>query len=881
MSASAGRVLARTASIVAAGLVGAFQAWAGAAPTIASCDAGLDQRGPRVDRYACYFVAARAQKAWPAARARLEAALSIDPGNDAARVVLAGVMADLQSLEADGMYRKAIAGLVEKDDAYAEARSRVWYAMFLGFHGRTAEADEQITKASRAAHRSGDAVVLARVDAQRGWWAFNLADYATARAAFDRAGSVALESGPDDLASNVAGGLGAVAWATGRFREGMDAYLRDAARCAERGESFEESTQRLNAAVLAGELLGRGEISVGEITTLVRAAIDSAVRSGNAVAEASGILLYRRLDGVPVEERDRRTERALAIGRRLGHLRIETQALRALAAQRMERGAGHADEALALADEAIAAAKARELPDEVARGLLARNYVLWQAGRRPAAIAACDASFDALDALRGAQGDDLIGAEHSASWAPWYAKCVGKVLDEGHASADDVAIAFRWTERMRNRAHREVLSRAKVGHVDDAIADLASIDSVRGSLSPDEAMLVFQLSTRLRHQEMVLNDDWGGSWVFVIDRNGARVLPLGESTDLDARIELYLGLVAADDPGAGRAGRRLYSELIEPAVRELEPTVRRLVVLPDRGMHRLPVGALPVEDGNARLASRFEISIPPSASIWQSVRAFPGAPQAALAVADPETTGSRQVAVFRASYGRIPRAVEEGRSIVRLLGAGSRMVTDGAASERLVKTTDFSRYGLVHFAAHAVVDDARPDRSAIVLAPGDPSEDGLLTVGEIAALDLRGRVVILSACSSAGGEVLRGEGVFGLTRAFFQAGARAVVASLWPLRDEDAAAFVTDLARGLAAGERLSDALARAQRVRIADGAPDSAWAGFQVFGDGDAVVAPGGSGTARAQLARARDLPLGWIALGVAAVGIVVAMHRRFASIV
>jgi len=875
VSASIGRVIALTVSII-----GGVPARAGPAPTIASCDAGLAQRGPRIDRYACYFAAARAQKSWPAARARLEAALSIDPGNDAARIVLAGVAADLQSPEADGIYRKAITGFVGKDDAYAETRSRVWYAMFLGFHGRPAEADEQLTKAAQAAQRSGDAVVLARVDAQRGWWAFNLADYAAARAAFDRAGTVALEGGPDDLASNVAGGLGAVAWATGRFREGMDAYLRDAERCAERGESFEESTQRLNAAVLAGQLLGQGEISVSEVTTLVRAAIDSAVRSGNAAAEAAAVLLYRRLDGVPREERDRLTERALAIGRRLGHLRIETQALRALAVHRMELGAEHADEALALADEAIAAAKARELPDEVVRGMLARNYVLWRAGRRPAAIAACDASFDVLDSLRGAQGDDLIGAQHSAGWAPWYAKCVGKVLGEGHPSTDDVAIAFRWTERMRNRAHREALGRAKAGHEDEATAELASIDSVRGSLSPDEAMLVFQLSTRLRHQEIVLNGDLGGSWVFVIDRNGARVLPLGESTDLDARIELYLGLVAGNDPGAWRAGRRLYMELIEPAVRELAPTVRRLVVLPDRGMHRLPIGALPVGDGDARLASRFEISIPPSASIWQSVRAFPGAPQAALAVADPETTGSQQVAVFRASYGRIPRAVEEGRWVVRLLGAGSRMVTAGAASERLVKTTDFSRYGLVHFAAHAVIDDAHPDRSAIVLAPGDPSEDGLLTVREIAALDLQGRVVILSACSSAGGEVLRGEGVFGLTRAFFQAGARAVVASLWPLRDNDAAAFVTDLARGLAAGRRLSDALACAQRVRIADKAPDSVWAGFQLFGDGDVVVAPGGSGTAWVQLARARDLPIGWIALGVAAIGVAFAARRRLTEI-
>ncbi|HEX6853297.1 MAG TPA: CHAT domain-containing protein [Candidatus Polarisedimenticolaceae bacterium] len=821
------------------------------AVTIESCEAGLRGTGHAVDRWACFFMAAREQKAWPEVRRRLEAAVAVDPANDAARIVLAGVLADLRDPGADASYRRAIDGFVAGGDAYAEARARVWYAMYLGYGGRNAEAEEQLGAASSAAARSEDAVVGARVEAQRGWQAIRLADYAAARAAFERAGTVAFREGPDDLASAVAGGLGAVAWATGRYREGLEAYLADAERCRIRGDRFEESTQRSNAAVLAGRLLERGEISVEEVTGLVQAAVDSAVAAGNPAAEAAACLLLARLRSVPDERQGELARRALDVGRNLGNARLEVQALRALAVRSRQP-----DEALALVDEAIDAAKTRGSPDEVVRSLFARSHVQWRFARRAEAIAACEAAFDAVDALHAGQSDTLIAARVAAEWGSWYATCAGRTLGDGEPSDEDLAVAFEMAERGRRGS--------------------ATLASLRRTLADDEAMLVFQLSTRLEHPEIHLFDDRGGSWVFVIERERVRVVPVGESVELEPRIELYLGLVDASDPGASRAGRRLHAELFEAPLRTVAPTVRRLVVVPDRGMHRLPVAALPTGEGDARLASRYEISIAPSASAWLAARGGASVPPSALAVADPETKDSAQVAVFRSAYGRIPRAVDEATWLVRLLGGESRVVTAEAASERFIKTTDLAPYGVVHFAAHAVVDDARPDRAAIVLARGDPSEDGLLTAAEIAALDLRGRVVVLSACSSAGGELLSGEGVFGLTRAFFRAGARAVVASLWPVRDDDAAAFVSDLAAELARGRRLSDGFARVRRDRIEAGVADVAWAGFELYGDGAVVVAPGGSGTVWSRIAPLRAVHPGGLVVGIVAAGLVVVVGRR-----
>ena len=153
------------------------------------------------------------------------------------------------------------------------------------------------------------------------------------------------------------------------------------------------------------------------------------------------------------------------------------------------------------------------------------------------------------------------------------------------------------------------------------------------------------------------------------------------------------------------------------------------------------------------------------------------------------------------------------------------------ASERFLKTSPLGRWGLLHFATHAVVDETHPARSALILA-GDGEEDGLLQPREIAALDLTGKAVLLSACRSASGQVLAGEGALGLVRAFFRAGATAVVAAPWPIQDSEARALISALADELHAGRSLGEALTRAKRTRMLAGASTLAWAGLQLHGD-------------------------------------------------
>jgi CHAT domain-containing protein len=104
---------------------------------------------------------------------------------------------------------------------------------------------------------------------------------------------------------------------------------------------------------------------------------------------------------------------------------------------------------------------------------------------------------------------------------------------------------------------------------------------------------------------------------------------------------------------------------------------------------------------------------------------------------------------------------------------------------------------------------------------------------EIAALDLRGRLVVLSACESADGAILSGEGTLSLARAFFAGGAGGVVATRWPLRDDDAAFLMERFYRALGGGDNAGAALRRARLDAIDAGLPAVAWAGVALMGDG------------------------------------------------
>ena len=160
------------------------------------------------------------------------------------------------------------------------------------------------------------------------------------------------------------------------------------------------------------------------------------------------------------------------------------------------------------------------------------------------------------------------------------------------------------------------------------------------------------------------------------------------------------------------------------------------------------------------------------------------------------------------SFAPLPNARAEVQSLGKLFPGGATYVGE-RASEEQVKKEEVGRYRYLHFAAHGYFDGANPERSGIVLSPSG-SDDGFLQAREISKFDLHADLVTLSACQSGLGKVLDGEGVQGLSRAFFLAGARSVVVSLWNVNDaatgELMRRFYSDLKAGVPKDEALRQA---------------------------------------------------------------------------
>lgn len=283
---------------------------------------------------------------------------------------------------------------------------------------------------------------------------------------------------------------------------------------------------------------------------------------------------------------------------------------------------------------------------------------------------------------------------------------------------------------------------------------------------------------------------------------------------LETKIGQLLGLSNLADARAGLAV--VYCELLAPALAELLPEIDRLVIVPDGELHRLPFGLLRPASGGEPLIAGYQLSGAPSARLWLDWRSveLPAAEVPALALADPKLAAD-------SGLDSLPYARQEGRAVVRALGGESVLLAAGEASERNLKGRDLGRFGVLHFASHAVIDDEIPERTAVVLAP-EGDDDGRLHPREIVELGLDGQVVVLASCEGAAGRVLRGEGAMSLARSFFHAGAPAVIASLWPLPDQPTAALFEVFYRRLADGASVAGALAAAQREMFRRGAPSA-----------------------------------------------------------
>jgi CHAT domain-containing protein len=394
--------------------------------------------------------------------------------------------------------------------------------------------------------------------------------------------------------------------------------------------------------------------------------------------------------------------------------------------------------------------------------------------------------------------------------------------------------------------------------------DAAPVADLQRALDADTAIV-----------EYMLAED--RSFVWVLTRDGVQRAVLPPRRIIEELARTFAAAAATPEtPALEASAGRLAAAVLAPIAESLNRP--RLVIVPDGALSFVPFAALPVagrpgDVGSTPLVADHDVVTAPSASMVALLRADARPPRArktlavfadpvysrldarvqvpvdssppksAVAVPRERDQRPREDAVNASEAGELARLIgsrREAAALSELVPESSRHVAlDFSASREAVADGRLADYRLLHFATHALIDNTHPELSGIALSlvdrRGQP-QDGFLRLHEIYNLDLSADLVVLSACQTALGREIRGEGLIGLTRGFLHAGARRVVASLWKVDDRATAELMRRFYAAMLGPQRQPPqaALRTAQRAMLAQSrwrAPYY-WAGFVLYGD-------------------------------------------------
>ncbi|HYR09455.1 MAG TPA: CHAT domain-containing protein, partial [Longimicrobium sp.] len=396
------------------------------------------------------------------------------------------------------------------------------------------------------------------------------------------------------------------------------------------------------------------------------------------------------------------------------------------------------------------------------------------------------------------------------------------------SSSRDAALRAAMMEQARSRFDRLVMLYLRAGKNEEALRTLergrVSFAAVRDSAAASGTGRLTAPAGQVALEYALIGDTLL-TWVVQ-----------GESIHLERRVvdrdEFVLAVeqtgAALESPareaGAQSGLRRLYDWLIGPVRNRLGPPETPLVILADGEVAGVPFAVL-LDSRDQHLLVDHPISY--AATLADAARRWPasrGSAGPVLLVADPAFDQHRHPTLDRLGGAR--REVD---SLQRLFPGAVRL--DSVHATRAAFVEKAQSASLIHYAGHAIFDDARPERSFLVLAGADTT--GRLAAETVSGMRLGGvRLVVLSACRTLRSRGGRSGGFAGLSGALLSAGAGGVVGSLWQVRDGHAQPLMMAFHREY---QRLGDpalALREAQLQMLRSGGSLGTWAGFRYTGN-------------------------------------------------
>ncbi len=384
-----------------------------------------------------------------------------------------------------------------------------------------------------------------------------------------------------------------------------------------------------------------------------------------------------------------------------------------------------------------------------------------------------------------------------------------------------------------------------------------------------------QVRAALPDSKTMLAEYWIGaehSYLWCVTQKSFTSYRLAGTKELGRKVNVYLGDVLAPmQPAAGTSAQERVVRLTtaransERESRQMQQILfphgaltaglMRLIVVPDGPLHSIPFSAL-LSPGGAYLGRKYAVVSEPSAAAMLSLLERGSGPATGMRAAvfsDPilrrQTTTVTNSDVRGVTASLLPTSVSstlpplpfaktEIASIRQALGPDQTDLFAGyAAARSTALSLDWSRYAVGHFATHTLLNAHSPEFSGLVLsafAADGAAEDPVLSYADILNMKAPLPLVVLSSCTSGGGRMVDGEGLAGIGNAFFGAGARRVVGSLWPVDDEATSELMRYFYRTLQHTHSATLALRQAQDELAADARWSSPayWAAFTLAGD-------------------------------------------------
>ncbi len=701
--------------------------------------------------------------------------------------------------------------------------------------------------------RAGGARALGTFLEQQGYTRRARGEYAAALSSFREAALVFETAG---LRSSLAGtwiNWGALLREHGRSAEALELARRALSAYGRIGDVLGRSAGRNSVCVALGDL-GRHREAVAHCQRAVELAraprtaiIENRLR--NLAAAYANVGQHGRALAI-LDGQLRRQDPSDAVAMAWLHRTV------ALA----HRHAGRPAAALPHALEAAAFFRREAVWPRVAEALTLAARSREALGRPQEALDDVAAALDALEQVRPRQVPaDEFKSAFGEAWRDLFGLGVRLLAALGRGEE-----ALEMAERARARAFLDLLAArdldARPAGSDGSLPSPVSAtpatkqDAVRAAQRLDSTLLSYFVTPEGTLAWVVAPD--GRIETKHIGAGAARLAALVQKTqaalahagagELLTRGGGRLSLVAADD-GVWRA---LYDLLIGPVRHALPGALgARLTIVPHGPLLALPFGSLRAPDGRYLLeahALHYSPAVGTLAIAAGRSAALRGLPERPLLLGDPE---SFPLLPGTAPLPRLPGTRREVLAAAASLGGEARVLLGELATEENLRGAAEGA-SLLHLATHGIVRSDRPFESLLALRPSGaaPSEDGRLTARDLYALVLQARLVVLSACRSGSGRI-SSDGILGLTRGFFAAGAPAVVATLWDVADEPTYRIMSDFYRNRRAGAPIDHALRDAQlgllralragsvKVKVGEAMvrlPEhpTLWAGFVLLGE-------------------------------------------------